>query len=119
MSYRGRRPSIHRRETGQGYLGPVARTGYLGPVARTGPYIDLPVVCSIHVSSMSVRKELRLSTAPPSSSRFHQQQSKYNYFLIHIVFIIIIVLFYCSNSSSNETTQNCIPVQFNEKENSY
>ncbi|CAF4224223.1 unnamed protein product [Rotaria magnacalcarata] len=56
----------------------------LVPIARTGPYIVLSDVCSIHVSSMSVREEARLSMAPPSSSQFHQQQSNYNYFLIHL-----------------------------------
>ncbi|CAF4502126.1 unnamed protein product, partial [Rotaria magnacalcarata] len=71
MSYvlPGRRPSIHRRETGQGYL---------VPIARTGRYIDLPVVCSIHARSMSVREEVCLSMVPPSSSRFLQQQLPFN-----------------------------------------
>ncbi|CAM2723548.1 unnamed protein product, partial [Rotaria socialis] len=49
-------PSIHRRETGQAYFG--AHSTYR-------PHIDLPVVCSIHARSMSVREEPWLSIAPP------------------------------------------------------
>ncbi|CAF4608105.1 unnamed protein product, partial [Rotaria socialis] len=53
-----KRPSIHRRETGQAYLG--AHSTYR-------PHIDLPVVCSIHARYMPVREESWLSMAPPSS----------------------------------------------------
>ncbi|CAM2729737.1 unnamed protein product [Rotaria socialis] len=62
-------PSIHRRKTGQAYLG--AHNTYR-------PHIDLPVVCSIHARSMPVREEPWLSMAPSSSSRFLQQQIPFN-----------------------------------------
>ncbi|CAF4877146.1 unnamed protein product, partial [Rotaria socialis] len=56
-----------RRETGHAYLG--AHSPYR-------PHIDLPVVCSIHARSMSVREEPWLPMAPPSS--FLQQQLPFN-----------------------------------------
>ncbi|CAF5118980.1 unnamed protein product, partial [Rotaria magnacalcarata] len=65
MSYRGE---------GFPYIGVKLAKATLVPIARTGRYIVLPVVCSIHVSSMSVCEEARLSTAPPSLPQFHQQQ---------------------------------------------
>ena len=49
---RERRPSSDQRETGQATL---------VPVGTYRPQIVLPVVYSIHASSMSVRGELRLS----------------------------------------------------------
>ncbi|CAF4170056.1 unnamed protein product [Rotaria magnacalcarata] len=69
MSYRGE---------GLPYIGVKLAKITLVPIARTDRYIVLPVVCSIHVSSMSVREEARLSMAPPSSSRFLQQQIPFN-----------------------------------------
>ncbi|CAF5112967.1 unnamed protein product [Rotaria magnacalcarata] len=69
MSYRGE---------GLPYIGVKLAKAPLVTIARTGRYIVLSDVCSIHVSSMSVREKARLSMAPPSSSQFHQQQTPNN-----------------------------------------
>ncbi|CAF4688108.1 unnamed protein product [Rotaria magnacalcarata] len=69
MSYRGE---------GFPYIGVKLAKATLVPIASTGRYIDLPAVCSIHASSMSVREEARLSMAPPSSSRILQQRIPFN-----------------------------------------
>ncbi|CAF4950449.1 unnamed protein product, partial [Rotaria magnacalcarata] len=70
-------PTSYRGE-GLPYIGVKLAKATLVPIARTGRYIDLPVVCSIHARSMSVREEVRLSMAPSSSSRFLQQQIPLN-----------------------------------------
>ncbi|CAF4748711.1 unnamed protein product [Rotaria magnacalcarata] len=62
------------RGEGLPYIGVKLAKATLVPIARTDRYIVLSDVCSIHVSSISVREEARLSMAPPRSSQFHQQQ---------------------------------------------
>ncbi|CAM2721607.1 unnamed protein product, partial [Rotaria socialis] len=55
--------SISRKE-GLPYIGVKLAKRILVSIPRTCRYIDLSVVCSIHVTSLSVLEEPRLSMAP-------------------------------------------------------